>query len=425
MRRRPVLAALGTSIAGSVAGCLGAGEGYRTVPDGFTSPDAWQQFGYDARNTHAALGVEGPASDPALEWLHHDAREPSVLSSDDGVYLYAADGIPLSLDHDGEKQWEAPTQVTDSFPITALWESSMLATGRKLTTLSALDRADGTEQWTVELSGAAIGMPVTVLADTAYLITAAGVTAVNLADATEAWTADIYAAHPTDQAGPRFWSPAATPNHVFTINQDFAADTEPLYAIDRETGDIDWTLGIELEPQTRISGPPVVGDEFVFVVAGLVSEGPEGESDHSSWTRIVAIDPDAEDIAWEKTLEGRANYGTAVTAERLYLAYGIGGSEESGQLSALDTADGSIEWTEEIDWMSIPLTVTEEHVYGHDGFRFRAFDRDDGTPAWDLDLQDTVAGNDAIEAGWGPYWPVIHNGTWYIFVGENTLAAIR
>lgn len=402
MNRRQLLAALGSSGASAVAGCLGTGRSYDTVPAEGEPPDGRHQFGFDARNSNYAPTATGPDDEPAIEQAYEGIGPRPLLA--DGVLYHSTTAVGL----DGTERWDVPEPV-DTPGSPALHDNSLIGAGSDPDVVYALDLADGSERWRAALSvGPSFG-PVTVLGDHAYVATVSGIGAVDLAKRQEAWQAELTADHPTrGQSTPHWRFPAATPEHVFTVDGSGRRETELLYALDRTSGEIDWTAEFEVGPDGTVAHAPQVGDRYVYLVT--LVDRPDADVDHSAWTRLVAVDPAAGDVAWTMLFEGNTMFGTALADGTVYIAHGGVDADDPGTLSAIDAATRTTEWTADTDAGQVPLTVTAETVYAGDLNHYRAFDRADGTLDWSLNLPEAVTEQTDHEPAERALWPVVHDG---------------
>lgn len=422
MRRRPVIAALGTSIAGSVAGCLGSISGYDTVPDDYDPPNGHYQAGYDARNSGYAAGLTGPSREPTNHRIHADI-DGTPLTTEAAMFT-----ATWSAGLDGELRWDVPPPAAGRGLYPALHGDSVLSgiAGDDDDVVWALSQADGTEQWRTDLSTAPGVGALTVLEDAAYFPTVEGVGCVDVSAREEAWQADLMTDHPHEEQPLEWSTPAATPEHVFMINHGPPASEydgpKLLYAVHRDSGELDWAadLGFSAGRGWGVRGP-IVGEQYVFVTT-LLDKNPDEEPADDRWVWTIAIDPAGGEIAWS-----RARHGTSTTTSpasvvdgRLYVSHGGAESGEEYLLSAIDTADGSAEWTTAILSPEIRATATDELVYLVDGTHCLAIDSDDGSIAWRITYQE-LEGVSFPPAGRPPPTPIVQDDRVFIQLGESDL----
>ena len=412
MRRRSLLASVGASIAGSIAGCLGD-DASIAEPGPLEGRHQW---GYDARNSNDAAGLAGPTDEPSQQALYTEMG--GVPLTDDGI-LYTS---TAAIGFDGERLWDSSPPVEGSRLAPAIYEDTVVCAGSDPELCWAIDRADGTERWQVDLSAsvAGRGLWVTVQDDNAYFATGEGVGCVDLDAREEAWQADLSDEYPFEMPG-EWLSPAATAEHVFTLNDSYGhGEGQFLYGLDRETGTVDWTAEIEGEPWSF--RPPLVGSEYAFVVSQANDPpGTDGAEGEHQWTQIAAVDPGDGEVAWRTAVDGTSDYWESVGGGTLFLGHGkLDGPDSPGKLSAVDTSDGTVEWTVQLDTRVVSVTATDEMVYALDSEHVRAFDRDDGDAVWSIDLVEVLEGVDS-GADLGPSIPplVVDDGRLFFHDGES------
>lgn len=425
MRRRPFLATVGASIVGSVGGCLSSGGGYETLPEGYEPPAGHHQAGYDARNSNYAAGLTGPTSTPTNHRIHSGAGG-TPLTTEEAMFTST-----WSAGLDLEPRWDVPPPVEGGKLYPALHGDSVVTVGRgqdddRAQVAWALSQADGAEQWRTPLTGQPAFGSLTVLDDAGYFPTKDGVGSVDLSAQEEAWQTDLTADHP-HVVNPFYWlTPAATPDHVFVLNQGPAHPDYDgprlLYALHRDSGELDWTADLEFGPREGLNvGGPVVGDRYVFVTA-QVDKDPTGGPNDDPWVRTTAIDPADGEIAWSEDLQGKndSTPGAAVADGQFYVPHGAT-DDDPPLFSALDTADGSVEWTTEIPSYIIRPTVTDDLVYVVDmAAHCTAIDPDDGSVAWQVYIPD-LEGAPPLRAWEGPSPPIVLDERMFVDMGEGEL----
>ena len=425
MRRRPFMAALGTSIAGSLAGCLGSVTRYDTVPDDYDPPRGHHQAMYDARNSRYAVALTGPTSEPTNHRIHAGVSG-TPLTIEEALFTST-----WSAGLDLEPRWDVPRPVEGGIQYPALHGDSVVTVGRgqgddRAQVTWALSQADGTEQWRTTLSAQPAFGSLTVLDDGGYFATTEGVGCVDLSAGEEAWQTDLTADHP-HVVNPFHWlTPAATPEHVFMLNDGPAHPDYDgprlLYALHRDSGDLHWTADLGFGPREGLGARgPYVGDRYVFVTA-QVDRDPEGGPNDDPWVRTTAVDPIDGEIAWSQELQGMtaSTSGTAVADGQFYIPHGATDGDPS-LLSALDTADGSVEWTTEIPSYIIQPTVTDDLVYVIDmAAHCTAIDPGDGSVAWQAYIPD-LEGAPRLTAWQGPSPPIVLDERMFVNMGEGEL----
>jgi len=202
-----------------------------------------------------------------------------------------------------------------------------------------------------------------------------------------------------------------------------AVSNAGVFAVDTETGTIDWTF----ESDRALSSPTVVGGTL-FVTAG---SPPRSESrgrvyalnaatGEQRWVADIAGDPSWLTVVnetvfvsgtqdrvhalaaasggtlWERELDGSPRTAPVVAGGRLF----VGGEEA---LFALDTVDGAEQWRFNRRFVA-PPTVTDGVVFAGDGSAmFHAFDAATGELRWSVALSNsplfsapTVAGGTVL-----------------------------
>ncbi|WP_267642332.1 outer membrane protein assembly factor BamB family protein [Haloarchaeobius amylolyticus] len=182
---------------------------------------------------------------------------------------------------DGSEQWTATADgMVDTSPAVA--DGSLVVGGEGLVT--AFDAETGEKQWTADRRGEGvepedgITTTVSVVDGTVYGQTAAGVFALDAATGETVWTREdtrepgtagttISAGLGWDGAG--LERVAVTEDSVFATVEDAEDDrSASLYALDRETGETNWTFsGSRLGDQySSVKNCPTVADGLVYVV---------------------------------------------------------------------------------------------------------------------------------------------------------------
>lgn len=161
-----------------------------------------------------------------------------------------------------------------------------------------------------------------------------------------------------------------------------------LYAIDTETGELNW----EFETENEIRGPASVSNGSVYVIGGR---------------RLYSIDIDTGNEEWNKEATNSFARG-GVTAHE-----GVLYVPDRGRLIALDESDGSEEWIGETEGMvsASPAIKNNKTIVGdRDGY-ITAFDKDTGAKQWEYDTRSGVQGA-----------PTIYNGR--VIVGNSGGAVV-
>lgn len=441
MRRRTVLTTIGGVMTGGLAGCLSSPRGRsRDRTDGTPStagtPTAgtWPQVGYDAQNTRHTPGARGPRDDAMIAWTSLGNRPVYPPVVDDDLFLTEAwtDGTAFALaSEDGAEQW-ANADLPPMRWAPALHGDRMLVVTREegnIVRLHALDTATGDQVWVREegitaLSGEYPPISPTVRDGSVYLGSNRGVIRCDAATGDIDWTATLGPHVVETEDGPTWrtdWAkPAVTAERVFTfdMNESYRA-TREVYAVNRRTGDHEWTAELEVGDGWYLKGHVVAGADRVFVssLKPHVSAGMD-ESLWSGSERLFALEAGPGGIAWDWPLPKKTLSPPAYADGTLYVGEWYPDAD-TGRLHALDVTDGSITWTYETETGAVlSPTVAGDTVYITQGEALAAVALTDGIQRWRLD----------IGARTGP--PVVVGDTAYIQTNpghnsESQLIAIR
>ena len=415
MRRRPLLASLSASIAASVAGCLGALQN-DTIGCADVELDGHVQWRYDACNSGHARGMTAPTAEPTLERIYRGGSGPPLTKHET---LFSGS---LAADISGSTRWEADGSAA------ALYENTVLGTGSAIDGFWAISTEHGREQWQADLSESHRVSNISIHGDRAYYCTTTGVLCVDLEAQTEAWVADLDAEYPYLLTGGDWYAPAVTGSHVFVLSNIFDSDRNwddhprKLYALDPETGDVDWTIDLEPDDQWVISAP-IAGDGFVFVMTSVSDDATDDRL-----VRVTAVDPNARDIAWRRTLTVHTgNTMPALGDGRLYVSHGRG-VDGPAKLAALDTDDGSMVWDAEQETSIVIPTIADEIVITIDSSRIWGLDLATGDPIWKMNWYEAVLEEPHVEKGLravSEIIPVVHDDRIFLYIGEDMVAEFQ
>ncbi|WP_049928951.1 outer membrane protein assembly factor BamB family protein [Halopiger goleimassiliensis] len=341
MRRRQVLAAVGGTGIGGIAGCLEDECPPRASPE--TPPDGWPVPGSNPGNTSVVPdGLPAPDDgSPGRErwhlegWDVTDAVGAASAPVVDDEFVYLAYGLPSGWYRDdeedgalvvvdestGELEWEYPLGERASGAPALVGESVLIGDADGM--LARLERASGTVEWERDL-GAAVRTPA-------------------VADGWCYVQCDDGRVHAIDvETGERCW------------------DADPRGLLER--------LGWGDDYET--TGRPAVADGTVVVTTGV--------SRDSRTTGLVrALDRTSGERRWSQDLEGRLSgppRSPAVADGNVYVT----GRE---RLEAYALADGEREWTFTTGYTTSAPAVGEDVVYCC-AKNVYAIDRDDGTERW-------------------------------------------
>ena len=425
MRRRTVLKTTGALLTGSLAGCVSAPERPVTAAVDVSPPaGTWPQVGYDARHTRYT-GAHGPGSDAEIAWtaLNRPVYPPVV---DDALYLTEGwtDGAALSLGTDrGTERWTNDDLPPSRWAPAIGWGKLFVLsrTGENVVRLHALDTETAEQVWVREewiTAGSGPSPPVgpTVHESGLYLGTGRGVVALDPETGEPKWRTVLSPDWVETDGGPA-WSPtwakpAVTDERVLSFDRNQSYRTQRIHALDRATGEHDWTARLELGPRWHLGGHLIVGGGRAFVRAGWsepVLQSAERSSLPTAKNRLFAVDADSGVRLWNWTAPDLLLREPAYADGTVYLG-GVDRAAETGHLYALDSVDGEVEWTYRTDAGSVSgVTVAGDTVYVEQGEELAAVDRTNGSLQWRLDVGDHF----------GP--PVVVDGTTYLQIdpGHN------
>jgi len=265
--------------------------------------------------------------------------------------------------------------------------------------LRALDTASGEQLWSRQegiTATSSVGGPIspTVRGDTVYIASNRGIIACDATTGDIEWTVDLGLHVVETEDGPTWrtdWAkPAVTAERAVTFDtNDGYRKLREVYAVDRATGDRDWTAELELDRRWEFKRHAVVGSSRVFVSA-LKSAVSAGGSD-SEWSgteRLFALDAETGAVAWDWDLPRKTLTPPAYADGTLYVGEWYPDAD-TGRLHALNAADGSINWTYETDVGAVlSLTVATDTVYLGQGDELAAVARTDGSRRWRLSIGD-------------------------------------
>ncbi|MFC3477789.1 outer membrane protein assembly factor BamB family protein [Halobacterium litoreum] len=383
LSRRALLASLGGAAATAAAGCTAPADD----PDATTTTQtaagsdapeislsgdgAWTTYGYDTGHSGFNPDASGVGDDPSQVWSSsvegiYTLREPAVA---DGRVFVGSDQFMWAFDAaTGERAWRtdldamahhfAPTYRDDTL-YTVAKDAGGVNNGAP-GYVRALNPADGGVRWETKLPATSTVAPD---GDRLYVAAKAGgsgfVRALDRADGSEGWRFDV----PDTPRSTITGTPAVADGTVYVPATHLANDgskTGALYALDPESGDVDWSVSTT----APLYVAPVVADDRVFVAArdGTIHAlTPDGDTD---WTvdatnriysrptyadgrlfaltagDIVAYGAGGEEL-WRAASDRTQMSGMTVAGDTLY----VGGEP----LFALDVADGSVTFDIPVD----------------------------------------------------------------------------
>ncbi|QZY04141.1 PQQ-binding-like beta-propeller repeat protein [Halobaculum roseum] len=321
---------------------------------------------------------------------------------DDALYLTEAwtGGTAFTLSaEDGQQQW-SNSELPPMRWAPALHDDRLLVITREagnVVRLHALDVASGDQEWVREheitaSSGEHPPISPTVRDGALYLGSNRGVIRCDAATGDIDWTAPLGPHVVETENGPTWrtdWAkPAVTADRVFTfdMNESYRA-TREVYAVDRRTGDREWTARLDAGDGWYLKAHAVAGADHVFVSAlrPHVSAGLD-DSPWSGAERLFALEAASGEVAWDWTLPKKTLSPPAYADGTLYVSEWYPDAD-TGRLHALDVSDGSNIWTYETDNGAVlSPTVAGDTVYIGQGEELAAVARADGTRRWRLEI---------------------------------------
>nr|WP_246403774.1 PQQ-binding-like beta-propeller repeat protein [Halobellus ruber] len=410
------MAALGGLAAlGSVAGCGGRNGRDRTNTDTSNpTTDAsedrgpvpetvgpWPQARADAGNT-GVVAASGPTDDPSLRWSVTSAgavgatvaQATGTATPGERVYVAGEDGRVAAVGPDGTRKWL--TELPEArFPPAVGAGRVVVPVGDALV---VLDASSGDRVRSVELPADGFDTP-TVAGDRALVGTfSGGVVGVDLGSGTVRWQAGAPSrAHPpvvadgTAYVTARRWEP------------DDGDRPGVIAAVDVESGEIGWEVGLDGEP----TAPPAVRDGVVYAgtnrgrvhavdaadggrrwrvpVGEWVTRGPTAAAD-GVYVVILGEGPAKLDpggsVAWRSNAGGGTN---PVLAKDLVVV----GTEDG--VAAVDRDTGRTRWRAETDaGVEFDVRVADGRVYAGDRYgTLSALDVGGGEQVWRFPFRPT------------------------------------
>lgn len=169
----------------------------------------------------------------------------------------------------------------------------------------------------------------------------------------------------------------------------FADDGTTLYtgtsnnqiiAVDRESGDLQWSFDTE---NAIWSAPTILGD---IVYASSIDRN------------IYAVNKNDGTVVWTHTLNGAGAGSPVISADQQRVYAGSFGQDFSGELIALDVADGSDIWqAKAADWVwAAPAEADGLLVYGDIEGNVYAVDALTGDQQWESQVNGSIVGDIVI-----------------------------
>lgn len=208
------------------------------------------------------------------------------------------------------------------------------------TDMTATQAADLRPCWEREV-GAVFGAP-TVADGTVYALSLDGLWALDAATGEERW-------HQPDVRGVS--SPTLAGDRVVAL----AGDESTLHAVDRRTGDVEWSTPLATHPLSDGFSSPLVVDGTV-VVGQASSEAVSGEEVYSFRGSVAGVDLDTGDLLWRHHTVPEGNSGAGIwTAPSVDVDtgtafvgtgqnYDVPAGDGANAVQAVDVATGDLRW---------------------------------------------------------------------------------
>ena len=409
MHRRTIIATVGGVLTGGITGCLSSPRrgssdtnGGGSSTDDIIPPGTWPQVGYDSQNTRYTPHARGPRDDATIAWTSLGDRPVYPPVVDDALYLTEAwtggNAFALSSE-DGEERWSNPNLPPMRWA-PALHDDRLLVITREegnVVRLHALDTASGDQVWVLEegitaSSGEHPPISPTVRDGSVYNGSNRGIIACDAATGNVDWTATLGPHVVETEDGPTWrtdWAkPAVTADRAFTfdMNENYRA-TREVYAVNRRTGDHEWTAKLNVGDGWYLKGYVVAGTDRVFVSAlkPHVSTGMD-DSPWSGSERLFALEAASGAVAWDWKLPKKTLSPPAYADNTLYVGEWYPDAD-TGRLHAVNVTDGSTTWTYKTESGAVlSPTVAGDTVYISQGEEFAAVATSDGTRRWRLKI---------------------------------------
>lgn len=374
--RRTFLRTLGSAVgaAGAAGASVGSGATVQSSPLG-----SWPMLNYDAANTGAPDTV-GPTGPVERKWAvatpttRAPRSAPAMVRRTLYVSTYGGDGGTLyAVDvTDGSVRWLVPIRsgVASSPAVShgVVFLSTNDPAASNAGKVSMIDAADGSVLWSFSSENRIPSTPA-VVDDTVFF---------------GALDGRLYALDPVDGEIRWVWeagaeirgSPAVTDGTVYL---GAGSRGRSVFAVDAADGTIEWRSAFR-------SGPVVSS----LAVAGGTAYA--GDTDGTLWAVHTGPDGEAGTRRWAFDT-GQPIYSPPVVYDgTVYVHSGTGpdtgdGSATDDTLYALDTSDGSEQWSLTADSFGFAPVAVDGTLYAaRGGNRLSAVDAADGTERWQFEL---------------------------------------
>ena len=351
IQRRAFLATTAASV-GAVAGCFGTSN--QALPNDPTGD--WPQQAHDSRNTGASDVVVPDRGNQA--WDAGDAGSIEPLVADGMVYSVGASATALDA-QTGDQEWEYDFSAQTG-PIPTVTETHLLIPAEQQ--LVALNRSDGSEEWSRSLPRPAEGaLTAGSSIITLPLSARRGETGLIAYDAT---TGEQLWGHPTLAAR----TTAINDDRVYVTGYLQDGNTGVLRALSTADGSLLWETELD-HPDTE---PVVANDELLVTDQGTLAvhdpaDGTRLRSLNTFGDRlgtspavsngtaflgtrsqeIIALSLDDGATIWQQS--GSATRGISVGRESIVISGESLPEASLAGLAALDRTDGAVQWEHQIE----------------------------------------------------------------------------
>lgn len=245
-----------------------------------------------------------------------DTAWGGVLSpavADGRLYLGGFGLFAFDLDS-GDRHWSNPDPTVMGQLVAVEDDLYGVTLGDGQTGLAGFDASDGTRRWRTDVGRYGI-QPPAVGADSVYVPDGPDVVAVDRADGTERWRTNAgvrsYSIRPGREDGTPVTSPVLDGDTLYVaggLEGIRYRDAGALVALDRETGEFEWSFQPEPSASDRYSfvgGTPALHDGTLFVTGAFIVDG---ERNPPMETVLYAVDAVDGSLEWETSTPGVAGY---------------------------------------------------------------------------------------------------------------------
>ncbi|MFB6137023.1 MAG: PQQ-binding-like beta-propeller repeat protein [Halobacteriaceae archaeon] len=353
--------------------------------------------------------------------MQGDQYPHAPVVGDGTVYLPTLSGLSARDPADGTQLWTTPARHECKGPV-AVGESTVVYLAKDTVARSAVlvaaDRADGAVVWTrsEDVTANVASGGLSLAGDDRFLAGRGGVLALT-AGGERAWHRRLVDPDPSRAVD--LVRPAVSDDRVFTFER---RGSGPVYALDRATGETEWSAGLDLPADWSLAFAPVVGEEFVFVVAEgggqRALDGDAGTPAPPPKPMLFAVDREEGTVERQWTLPGQVRGPPAVADGVLFAGTFAFAPDGPAGVHAVDVASWSHRWSATASGSLTvgPPAVTPDAVYAAQGQAVVRLDVADGSTRWS-EVFDSAVGA-----------PVVADGTLLTHQpseGGSTILAVR